>query len=131
MIVDASVVVAGLLDDGPEGRWAEDVLASVGLAAPHLLPAEVANVLRRMERRGDISSDLATLAMGDIESLGIDLVEFAPFHRRIWALHHNLTSYDGWYVALAEAVGEPLATLDRRLADATGIGCEVLFPSPS
>jgi len=30
--------------------------------------------------------------------------------------HHNLTVYDGLYVALAEALGAPLVTRDVRLA---------------
>jgi predicted nucleic acid-binding protein len=40
-------------------------------------------------------------------------------------LRHNLSFYDGLYVALAEVLNAPLVTLDRRLAraagDATGI----------
>jgi hypothetical protein len=35
---------------------------------------------------------------------------------RIWGLRHNVAIYDGWYVALAEALNVPLATLDARLA---------------
>jgi len=126
VILDASVVVAGLVDDGPVGRWAEDLFVGSLILAPHILPAEVANVLRRTERRGDISSDLAALALADLMDLGIELVDFAPFSDRVWELRHNLTSYDAWYVALAEALDQPLATLDRRLAEAPGIRCEVL-----
>jgi len=134
VILDASVVVAGLVDDGPDGRWAESLLTETLLAdgrivAPHLLPAEVSNVLRRAENRGDISSDLATLAMDDLIALGFEFVEFHPFAERIWELRHNLTSYDAWYVSVAEVRDDTLATLDRRLADAPGIRCEVLTPA--
>jgi predicted nucleic acid-binding protein len=39
---------------------------------------------------------------------------------RVWALRNNLTAYDALYVALAEALGAPLVTRDRRLAAAPG-----------
>jgi predicted nucleic acid-binding protein len=39
---------------------------------------------------------------------------------RVWELRNNLTAYDAVYVALAEALGAPLLTRDRRLAGAAG-----------
>ena len=47
LVVDASMVVAGLTDSGADGQWAESLLAGEVLTAPHLMPAEVANILRR------------------------------------------------------------------------------------
>jgi predicted nucleic acid-binding protein len=44
---------------------------------------------------------------------------------RCWQLRDNLKTYDAVYVALAEALGVPLLTADARLADATGIRCQV------
>ena len=41
----------------------------------------------------------------------------------VWALRGDLTSYDAWYVALAETLNCPLLTLDRRLSRAAGPGC--------
>lgn len=58
----------------------------------------------------------------------MELFPFAPFAGRIWALRENLTSYDAWYVALAEALDCPLATLDRKLSRASGPRCDVLAP---
>jgi predicted nucleic acid-binding protein len=49
-----------------------------------------------------------------------------PFAERIWELRHAITSYDAWYVAIAEALRLPLATLDKRLARARGPKCEFL-----
>ncbi len=46
LVVDASVVVAALVDDGEVGHWAEAALRHPGLAAPHLMPSEAADVLR-------------------------------------------------------------------------------------
>src|SRR5690606_33769394 len=54
IVVDASVVVVALVDVGPDGRWAEKVLVSDALAAPHLMPVEVGDVLRRASQTGEI-----------------------------------------------------------------------------
>ena len=60
--------------------------------------------------------------------LDIELLSFEPFANRIWELRHNVTSYDGWYVAVAEALRLPLATLDERLSKSSGAACEFLMP---
>lgn len=127
-IVDASVVVAALVDAGPDGRWAESVLAEGQLAAPHLMPAEVANILRRASQSAQISGDIATLAHADLDALPVALFPYAPFAVRAWELRDNVTTYDAWYVALAEALSAPLATLDRRLSRAPGLACELVHP---
>ena len=44
---------------------------------------------------------------------------------RMWQLRNNLTACDAACVALAEALGIPLLTRDRRLAAATGHGAKV------
>jgi predicted nucleic acid-binding protein len=129
VVVDASVVVAGLVDSGRPGRWAEDLLATEALVAPELVLVESANVLRRAALAGQISDDVATLAHGDLTSLRIGLVSYEPFAGRIWELRGNLSAYDAWYVAVAEEVDAPLATLDRRLASATGPRCEFRLAS--
>lgn len=126
LVVDASAVVALLVDSGPDGTWAGEVLAGPHLVAPHLMPVEAANILRRASARGDISSDAAALAHADLLALGVDLFPYEPFASRVWELRENLSAYDGWYVALAEALGAPLATLDGALCRAAGPRCEFL-----
>ncbi|HWB72996.1 MAG TPA: type II toxin-antitoxin system VapC family toxin [Egibacteraceae bacterium] len=53
------------------------------------------------------------------------LHEFAPYAERVWELRENLTVYDAWYVAVAEALGAALVTTDSRLASASGVRCAV------
>jgi predicted nucleic acid-binding protein len=125
LVVDASVVIAALVQTDPEGAWAEELLQSDDLAAPHLLPVEAANILRRAALAGEISQDNASLAHADLLALPIEFFPYVPFAPRVWGLRHGMTAYDAWYVAIAEALGVPLATLDRRLARASGPRCEI------
>ena len=130
-VVDASVVVAALADSGPEGSWAESMIAEGSLIGPELVLVEASNVLRRLELSGQLSIAEATAAHGSLLRLEIDLFPFAPFSDRVWALRSNLTSYDAWYVAMAEFFDCPLATLDRKLSKASGLRCEVVIPITS
>ena len=128
VVVDASLVVAALVDSGDEGSWAESVLAEGSAAGPELVLPEATNVLRRLERAGRISRLEATSSHRDLLRLDVTLFPFAPFAERVWALRGSLTSYDAWYVALAEALDCPLATLDGKLGRASGPKCEILVP---
>jgi predicted nucleic acid-binding protein len=98
------------------------------LAAPHLMPVEVANILRRAAQTGELSEEIATLAHADLSALPVELFPYEPLAERVWSLRANVTAYDAWYVALAEALDAPLATLDRRLTRATGPRCELRSP---
>ncbi len=128
LVVDASFVVAALVDGGPVGSWADEMLAREDLAAPHLMPVEVATILRRREAAGDISSDVAAMAHGDLLDLTVVAYPYEPFAARAWELRANVTAYDAWYVAVAESLGADLATLDRRLSRAPGVHCEFVLP---
>ena len=127
-VVDASVLVAALVDDGEDGRWSEFSISRDALIAPELLLVEASNTLRRLERAGILSKFEANSAHSDLLRLDVELFPFAPFAERVWALRGNLTSYDAWYVALAERFECPLLTLDRKLSRATGSMCEILIP---
>lgn len=120
-VVDASVLVAALVDSGPTGLWAEAKLQEDELYAPELALVEATNILRRLERSGEISRAEANAAQEDLLQLPLELFAYEPFADRVWELRHDVTSYDAWYIALAEALGRPLATLDgklRAIADA-------------
>ena len=127
-VVDASVVVAWLVDGGPDGQWAEEVVLAGELIAPHHLPLEVANVLRRSVAAGTLGPETASLAHADLLDLPVALVPYEPVAERAWGLRHTLTSYDAAYVALAERLDAPMATLDLRLTRAPGPICEFLTP---
>jgi predicted nucleic acid-binding protein len=128
IVIDSSVVIAALVDTGDKGAWAEKILEQDDLYAPELLRVESANVLRRLERGKEITGQEANAAFEDLMELDVELHAFEPFSERVWELRHNVTSYDGWYVALAEALNLPLATLDGGLVKADGPKCRFLTP---
>ncbi len=119
-VLDASVLVAALSDSGAEGAWAEEIVGAGGLVAPHLALVEATNILRRLELAGKLGRLEAGAAARDLLMIELELVPFGPFAERVWELRSNVTSYDAWYVAVAEDLDLPLATLDRPLAAASG-----------
>ena len=130
-VVDASVLAASLVDAGPEGAWARAAVVDGPLAGPEFLLAEASNILRRLEISGRISPLEATASHRDMLRMDIALFPFAPYAERVWSLRGNLTSYDAWYVALAESLDYPLVTLDRRLSRASGPRCDFITPPHS
>lgn len=127
-VVDASAVASVLIDTGPDATWCEERLTEHDLAAPHLMPFEVANIIRRTVARGALDTSAGAVAMRDLRRLPVDLVGFEPLASRVWELRDNLTAYDASYVAVAEQLGCRLVTLDRRLGSAAGPRCPVVVP---
>lgn len=86
--------------------------------APDLLVFEVLAALRRNTRCGQIGEERAAAAVEDLGDLPLELFPSLPLRFRAWELRDNLTTADGMFVALAQHLGEPLATKDRALAAA-------------
>jgi predicted nucleic acid-binding protein len=128
VVCDASAVVAMLVDSGPDGQWATAALSAGALAAPNLIGFEAANIIRRHELGGLISSDQSAQAHQDLLDLTIEQWPYELLAARAWQLRHNLSIYDASYVALAELVGSPLVTLDKRIGGAPGVRCAVSTP---
>jgi len=125
LVVDASVLVVALADDGADGDRARARLAEEVLAAPELLDLEVLSVLRRLVAAGDMSERRASLAVEDLASLPLQRAPHTPLLARCWELRGNVTAYGAAYVALAEALGCVLLTADSRLTSAPGPQCVV------
>ena len=130
LVVDASVLVVALADDGPDGDYARARLRGEQLAAPELLDVEVASVLRRQVRIGAAPPRRAELALADLAAAPLTRAPHQPLLARCWELRDNLTIYDATYVALAEALGADFLTGDVQLANATGPLCHIEVLSP-
>lgn len=122
-VVDASVVVHVLIDQTLNAERLANRLAGYALHAPDHLGVEVTNALRRLRNQGHLADGLATLALQEFWTLRIETWPFESVAARTWELGHNVSSLDAAYVALAEHLGAPLFTADRRLARASGSTC--------
>ncbi len=124
-MVDASVIVTALADDGPDGDGARRRLRGERLAAPHLIDVEVVAAWRRMSLAGQLDERRVGLALGDLRVLRLDRVPHQPLVDRCWQLRTNLTVYDAMYVALAEMTDSVLLTADGKLAGSPGPRCRI------
>ena len=121
IVVDASAVLELLLQsDRAEAIAAVAFAPSQHMHAPHLLDIEVLQVLRRLIQHKVMKPARASTALDDYASLVIERHDHAPLLRRVLELRDSMTSYDGAYVALAEALDSPLLTCDAHLARSHG-----------
>lgn len=121
MVIDASAVVLGLLNDADARR----VMTDEALAVPHLVDSEVAHALRGQVARGVISDATASRSLGRWARLGVIRFAAVGLLRRVWELRENVSAYDGTYVALAESLDCHLVTADARLGRAPGPRCPI------
>lgn len=122
--VDASVVIR-LVVDGTEGPaaalWDKWLSEREELAAPALLGYEVTNALHRYRVAGHMKALQCAAALEAALGLGVVLHDGPDLHRRALALAARLqrpSTYDTHYLAVAEKLGAPFWTADRRLYNA-------------
>jgi predicted nucleic acid-binding protein len=123
LVVDASCLYEVL----SEGTHASDIrqrlLDDREHTAPHVIDAEVFGLIRRDHLRGVLDETLAGLAVEDLRSWPGERFGCQPMLARAWELRHTVRGWDAMYVTLAELIGAPLLTMDRRLARAVGPRC--------
>lgn len=96
--------------------------------APHLIDIEVAHVLRRLQRLGEMTARRGREALQDLADAPLRRVSHQPLLPRIWDLRANFSAYDASYVTLAEALDGALVTLDAKLAKAAATFVRVSAP---
>lgn len=121
IVIDASALLEALLQT-PAALAVEERLFAEGLPlhAPHLIDLEVTQVLRRYAVTGRVEAARCQHALDDLQNFPLRRYQHDVLLQRVWELRHNFSAYDAAYVALAEALGAPLLTRDRRLAAASG-----------
>jgi predicted nucleic acid-binding protein len=120
IVVDASVLTDFLLGRPQAIDALERELAGhehEPMHAPDVIEPETLNALRRMARSGAVTDRRATEAASDLARVRLIRYPHAPLRERVWALRAELTAYDAAYLALAEALDDPiLVTGDGGLA---------------
>lgn len=125
LIVDASCLFESLTRRPFADAVDERMQADADLAAPHIVDVEVFGAIRKEWHLGGIDRTGARLAIEDLEAWPGERFGHQPLLARAWELRDNVRGWDAMYVALAEALGVPLITLDRRLAGADGPTCRI------
>ena len=74
IVVDASVIVTALADDGDDGDHARRRLRDERLVAPELLDLEVVSAWRRMFAVGSLDQRHARLTLEDLRQLHVEIV---------------------------------------------------------
>jgi predicted nucleic acid-binding protein len=122
IVVDASVLTDFLLGRAAAVGAVEVELAAhehEPLHAPELIEPETLNALRRLVRQRHVTGQRAREAIGDLAQVRLIRYPHAPLRPRVWALRDTLTAYDASYLALAEALEDPVfLTADAGLARA-------------
>jgi predicted nucleic acid-binding protein len=123
IVVDNSMALAWTLED--EHSAASDaileVVTSQGGHVPFIFRAEFANGLTMAVRRKRVDDQGRSEALAFME--GLNLTHDLEGSMRIssavaLADKHDLTVYDALYLELAQRVGCPLATFDKKLSNA-------------
>ncbi|MCP2169525.1 type II toxin-antitoxin system VapC family toxin [Goodfellowiella coeruleoviolacea] len=124
VVVDASALASVLIK--PDTDDLRQRLASTVCHAPHLVDAEVGQVLRRKERMGQISAEVAATGLTALRQI-VD--ERYPHGGRLadlaWQLRRTVSCHDGLDVAVATVVDVPLMTGDVKLSKAPSLPCQI------
>ena len=119
-VVDASVVVATLVEETFSADASRIVGTGVPLHAPNLIATELGNAIWKLFRRGLLSRADVDVTVHGFRALGVvmhsrnDLLERAIDI----ATAHDRTMYDSMYLALADDLDLQLITADRKLHNA-------------
>ena len=116
-VIDASALAAVLFSEPKADR----VLVEMGedaLAAPTLLPFEIASVCLKKLRRHPKKRKAILDAYALIDQLGIETVDLPLSDAITLAERKALTLYDAVYIRLAQRLGAELVTLDRQVREA-------------
>lgn len=114
-VLDTSALVDFVLGAAVADQVRALMAAEGELAAPDLAIFETLAVLRRETLRGVLADERAASAIEDLGDVPLELFPSMPLRRRAWSLRANMTAADALFVALAEQLGEPLATKDEAL----------------
>src|ERR1700743_2991205 len=116
IVIDASVAVQWVLPE--PGGAAADKLLDEELIAPDFWLAEVANVLWRRHRQGEMSTEQAILRLVELLNAPVANIPIGPTIERALSLAAELGHpvYDCLYLALALDRDTYVVTADRRFA---------------
>jgi predicted nucleic acid-binding protein len=131
VVVDASALAYAALARSSTARRFRQRLGRETCHAPHLIDAELGNLLRRRTNRDELAPATALRLLVAAPELIDHRHEMTrALALSAWELRENLTFYDGLYVALAAALDMPLLTADQPLTRSRVLPCRVELVEP-
>lgn len=127
VVADASVIVQACIDSAGFAP-----LAGHELLAPPIGPSEALSSLRELHYRGEISQELATIALSRLISAPYVVRAPVGLLQSAWTVAEALgwaKTYDAEYVALAQLLKCPLLTMDARLRRGGGRLVQIIGPA--
>lgn len=125
LIVDASCLYEVVADAARADEVRHRLTLDADLAAPHVIDAEVLGVIRRDRMLGLLDATAAAQAVDDLRDWPGERFGHRALLARAWELRDRVRTWDALYVALAEALGGTLLTLDARLGRIEDLECRV------
>lgn len=122
LVVDTSVVAKWFLDEEHANLALELLDARIDLHAPDFLELELAHVLGKKVRRGELRADEARSIHRCFEDFPVRRHDFTFIQDAALelTLAYGRGIYDCLFVALAEVLDLRLVTADRRLVEGLG-----------
>jgi predicted nucleic acid-binding protein len=117
IILDSSVVIDAFQDQTCAEKL-RNLLLTETFAAPDHIGLEILYTLRRFESDEKITGSFAKQCLKVFEAMPLKRYSCTDMTHDIWALRHNVTSYDAPFVVLAKQLDAPLLTHDGKLARA-------------
>lgn len=119
LVVDASALLEMMIGSPRGAVLAPELRApDADLHAPSLCDVEIGSGVVRLLARREIDAGRAAAILEDLSDFPLTRHGHVTLLPRAIALRANFSVYDAVYVALAEALGAPLVTGDRKLARA-------------
>ncbi len=123
-VVDASVVAAAFFPEKHSAAARALLLSGAVLHAPDLIYTEVASVVWKRHRRGEIDEGEASGLLNDVLDLPLEITpseQLLPSALAL-AMRAGRTVYDCLYLALAVQRKTAMVSVDQRLVNALAAG---------
>ncbi|MCE7081873.1 type II toxin-antitoxin system VapC family toxin [Streptomyces sp. ST2-7A] len=123
IVTDTSALVGFLVGGDIAAERLRALLTREIPAVVRGIELDCASVLSALTRRHHLPPTSADRALTLLSRLNLRCYDPAPLLPRIRELDPHLAPPDACHIALAETLGVPLLTMDRRLVNIPGVRC--------